>query len=307
MKQFILLLMITLGSLAIVSAQRIPPQPQPTPVIQDPQRQQGLARQADINQRSQELQMNEKFPVKNNAEAKIFRENIQPIYREPTKEELAAIAPSADDTKTFSEFLRQKNTGLIKLFPEKNCGEKANTVNAAPECAKYTMPGGGASFSFRTENYRVIHLSDLNYTGRSFRAFGTLAHGIFVSLGDVPIDQVDLKSAGIDFLVKFQPANDFKEAQEIAVKLDAGIRNDAFVYKNLLPFAENTTYALRSIAYQGAIMRSIQGLTYNELDLDKRKDVIVVFRVVRRDADGSVTLLWKELSKKDAPKLKENK
>jgi hypothetical protein len=74
-----------------------------------------------------------------------------------------------------------------------------------------------------------------------------------------------------------------------------------------LPVADNTTYALRSIAYQGTIMRSIQTLTYNELDVDKRRDVIVVFRVVKRDADGSVTILWKELSNKNAPKLKENK
>ena len=306
MKQVILLFILMFGTFAAVSAQRNP-SPQPTPVIQDPQRQQGLERQADINRRSQELQMNEKFPVKTEAEAKLFRDNIQPLYRDPTKEELAAVAPNSEDLKAFGEFLRQKNTGLIKLVPEMNCGEKANIVNASPECAKYTMPGGGASFSFRTENYRILHLSDLNYTGRSFRAFGTLAHGIFVNLGDVPIDKVDVRSAGIDFLVKFEPANDFKDAQEIAVKLDAGIKNETFLYKNLLPVAENTTYALRSIAYQGNIIRSIQGLTYNELEIDKRKDVIVVFRVVRRDTDGSVTILWKELSNKNALRLKENK
>ncbi len=306
MKYSVVIWLLIFGSLTAVSAQRNP-QPQPTPVIQDPQRQQGLNRQDDINRRSQELRMNENFPVKTNAEAKIFRDNIEPIYREPTKEELAAVAPNEEDTKTFAEFLRQKNTGLIKLIPENNCGEKAKTINAAPECAKFTMPGGGASFSFRTENYRIQHLGDVNYTGRSFRAFGTLAHGIFVDLGDVPIDKIDLNSAGMDFLAKFQPANNFKEAQEIAVKLDAGIKNETFVYKNLLPAADKTTYAVRSIAYQGTVTRSIQGITYNELELDKRKDMIVVFRVVRRDADGSVTILWKELSKKDAPKLKENK
>ncbi|MEP6903576.1 MAG: hypothetical protein ABJA66_17770 [Actinomycetota bacterium] len=306
MKHLILFLGLTFGSFVGADAQRNP-QPTPPPVIQDPQRQQGLERQADINQRSQELQMNEKFPVKSNAEAKIFRDNIQPLYREPTKLEMETLVPNSEDIKTFSALLLQKNTGLIKLVPEKNCGEKANIVNVTPDCAKYTMPGGGASFSFRTENYRIQHLADLNYTGRSFRAFGVLAHGIFVNLGDVPIDKIDLKSAGMSFLADFQPANDFKEAQEIAMKLDVGIKNETYFYKNLLPVAENTTYAVRSIAYQGTIMRSIQGLTYNELEIDKRKDVIVVFRVVRRDSDGSVTILWKELSNKNAPKLKENK
>ncbi|HVE58322.1 MAG TPA: hypothetical protein VNB22_15935 [Pyrinomonadaceae bacterium] len=306
MKYLFLILGLISGSFTAVCAQRNPA-PTSTPIVESSQRQQGLDRQADINQRSQELRMNENFPVKNDAEAKIFRDNIQPIYRAPTKEELKVIAPDAEVEKLFADFLRQKNTGLIKLIPEKNCGETANVVNAAPECAKYTMPGGGASFSFRTENYRIRHLGDLNYTGKSFRAFGTLAHGIFVNLGDVPLEKIDLKSAGIDFLAKFEPAADFKEAGEIAVKLDAGIKNEAFTYKNLLPVAENTTYALRSIAYQGTVTRSIQTITYNELDLDKRKDVIVVFRVVKRGADGSVTILWKELSNKNAPKLKENK
>jgi len=306
MKHLFLILSFILGSFTVVSAQRNPT-PTSTPIVESSQRQQGLDRQADINQRSTELRMNENFPVKNDTEAKIFRDNIQPLYREPTKEELKVVAPDAEVEKLFSEFLRQKNTGLIKLVPEKNCGETANVVNAAPECAKYTMPGGGASFSFRTENYRIRHLGDLNYTGKSFRAFGTLAHGIFVSLGDISLDKIDLKSGGLDFLAKFQPAADFKEAGEIAVKLDKGIVNENFTYKNLLPAAENTTYAMRSIAYQGTIMRSIQGLTYNELEVDKRKDVIVVFRVVKRDADGSVTILWKELSNKNAPKLKENK
>jgi len=306
MKYLLLILSVILGSFAAVSGQRNPT-PTSTPIVESSQRQQGLDRQADVNRRSQELRMNENFPVKNDAEARIFRDNIQPIYREPTKDELKMIAPDAEVEKLFSDFLRQKNTGLIKLIPEKNCGETANLVNAAPECAKYTMPGGGASFSFRTENYRIRHLGDLNYTGKSFRAFGTLAHGIFVNLGDVSLDKIDLKSAGLDFLAKFQPAADFKEAGEIAGKLDAGIKNETFTYKNLLPAAENTTYALRSIAYQGTVMRSIQSLTYNELDVDKRKDVIVVFRVVKRDADGTVTILWKELSNQNAPKLKENK
>jgi len=306
MKHLFLILGLISGSFTAVSAQRNPT-PASTPIVESAQRQQGLDRQADINQRSQELQLNEKFPVKNDTEAQLFRDNIQPIYREPTKEELKIIAPDAEIEKMFSDFLRQKNTGLIKLIPEKNCGETANLVNAAPECAKYTMPGGGASFSFRTENYRIRHLGDLNYTGKNFRAFGTLAHGMFVSLGDISLDKIDLKSAGIDFLAKFQPAADFKEAGEIAVKLDKGIVNESFTYKNLLPAAENTTYALRSIAYQGTVMRTIQTLSYNELDVDKRKDVIVVFRVVKRDADGSVTILWKELSNKNAPRLKENK
>lgn len=306
MKHLFLISGLILLSFPAVSAQRNPT-PAPTPIVEDPQRQQGLNQQADINRRSVELRMSESFPVKTEAEAMVFREKIYPLYRDPTREELQSVAPDAETEKAFAGFLGQKHTGLIRLIPDKNCGDAAKIVNAAPECAKYTMPGGGASFSFRTGTYRIRHLSDLNYTGKSFRAFGTLAHGIFVNLGDVPLDKIDLKSDGVNFLANFKAAADFKEAGEIAVRLDAGIKDGNYTYKNLLPVAENTTYAVRSIAYQGTVPRTIQRVSYNEMEVDKRKDVIVVFRVVRRDADGSVTLLWKELSNKNAPKLKENK
>ena len=305
MKRLFLISFIVFLSFSAASAQRNPV-PAPTPIVEDPQRQQGLTRQADINRRSNELRMNESFPVKTEAEAMTFREKIYPLYRDPTKDELQIVAPDVEIEKTYAEFLRQKHTGLIRLFPDKNCGD-AKIIVAAPECTKYTMPGSAASYSFRTETYRIRHLGDVNYTGKNFRAFGTMAHGIFVSLGDVPIEKIDLKSAGVEFLANFQAANDFKEAGEIAGKLDAGIKDGNYTYKNLLPVTENTTYALRSIAYQGTVPRTIQGVSYNELDVDKRRDVIIVFRIVRRDADGSVTILWKELSNKNAPKLKENK
>jgi hypothetical protein len=83
-----------------------------------------------------------------------------------------------------------------------------------------------------------------------------------------------------------------------------GIRRDGFLYRRGLFIVENTTFALRSIAYEGKHYRAINGLTYNEFDYDKRNDVIVVFRIVEKDEAGNVTILWKELSEKNSPKLK---
>jgi hypothetical protein len=45
------------------------------------------------------------------------------------------------------------------------------------------------------------------------------------------------------------------------------------------------------------------GLLFQDLDLEKRVDLIVGLRVIRLD-DGNATIVWKELSRKDAPKLK---
>jgi hypothetical protein len=53
----------------------------------------------------------------------------------------------------------------------------------------------------------------------------------------------------------------------------------------MLPAAAGRTYALRSIVYE-------------------ESDVLVAFRLLRQDADGSVVLLWKILKKYPKPALK---
>ena len=62
---------------------------------------------------------------------------------------------------------------------------------------------------------------------------------------------------------------------------------------------------MRSIAYRGNYYRAIDGFLYDELDFDKRKDVTVAFRIIRRDEE-SVTIIWKQLVEKDSPKVKRN-
>ena len=45
-------------------------------------------------------------------------------------------------------------------------------------------------------------------------------------------------------------------------------------------------------------------LKFLSLSMDKRSDAVVAFKVVEIDGQGGVTLVWKLLSSKDAPKLK---
>ena len=40
------------------------------------------------------------------------------------------------------------------------------------------------------------------------------------------------------------------------------------------------------------------------MNYDKRNDVTVVFRVVEKDANGDLTILWKEISRKNSPEIK---
>lgn len=234
----------------------------------------------------------------------ILQKNIEPLYRKPSKEELKTLAPKPELFKVFAEFLRQPNTGLTKLIKDTGCAENTKIVVATDNCLKYTMPGAGSSYSFRIKNYRISRLADLIFTDNSFQAAGVLLLGIFVNIGDVPLDKIGLQTGGVKFLTDFQPEVDYEKARTIDRQLTDGIRQGNFLYRRGLYAVENTTYVLRSIAYNGKYFRAIEGVTYNEFGFDNRKDVIVAFRILERDDEGNVTIMWKELQRKDAPAIK---
>ena len=236
-----------------------------------------------------------------------FHRSIEPIYRKASKEELKAVAPKPELFEEFAGFLRQPNTGLTKLINDTGCSENTKVVVITEDCLKYTMPGAGSSYSFRIENYRIPRLADITFTENSFQVTGKYLHGILVNIGDVPLTEVNLQTAGLQFLRDFQPEIDYAKAKEIDDNLSEGIKQNGFLYRRALYTVENTTFVLRSIAYDGKYFRAVHGITYNELDFDKRKDIIVAFRIVEKDEDGNITILWKILSSKKSPKIKKSR
>jgi hypothetical protein len=237
----------------------------------------------------------------------IFYESIVPLYRKPTKEELKILAPNTEDVRQYADFLKNENAGITKLAADFGCAENPSVVVVTPNCLVYTMPGAGSSFSFRINNYRIRRLADLTFSNGTFQTTGVLTHGILVNLGDVSLEQISLQTIGVKFALDFAPTAEYEQAVETERRLIAGIRQDGFIYRSGLAAEENRTYFLRSVAYRGAAMRAVQGVTYNELDFDKRADVFIAFRIIRRDEDGSITILWKQLDSKKSPKIERQK
>ncbi len=234
----------------------------------------------------------------------IVQRYAQPLYRKPTDEELASISPSAEILRQYKAFLARENTGVFKLVADAGCGENDRVVMATEKCLKYTMPGSGNSFSFRTGHYRIRHLADLMLAGENFRIPGIMMHGLMTKIGDVAIESVSLKTLGVDFLSEFKPASDFERAKAIEELVVTGLERDGFIFGRALAVKENSTYAMRVVAYDGKVLRAVPGAHYNEMDFDRRRDMIVAFRVVAKETDGSVTIVWIELRDVDSPKLK---
>lgn len=305
MKYLSLFLIVVFSFVAVNAQGRNPqPTPQPTPINSEHARD-----QQNISNRSRNLQLNDNLRAQNPnfRNTKTFRDKIKPLYRDPDKKEREILAPDGEDENKYADFLKQKGTGLTKLIIDQGCDKDVSVVVSTPHCLKYSMPGAGSSFSFRIEDYRIRHLSDLNFTGKVFQSVGVLTHGIFADIGDVPLEDVTLETDGVDHLTNIQPAETIAEATDLIAKLEKGIKKGEFTYKNFLPVKENTTYVLRSIAYRGNAYRTIGGISYDELDFDKRKDITVAFRIVRVNPNEGVTILWKELAEEKAPKIKPNK
>jgi hypothetical protein len=194
------------------------------------------------------------------------------------------MQPAKADRTANAQFLKQPHVGLLRLMPER-AGKVVSVEKLGKEPA-YTFPGGGAFYSFTKLNHVPGLWADIKLTeGKLEVAFATEVLGALTMLGDVPLDSLTTESEGLSLLAKYEPPSKAKQARSEHERFKGGVALDRHLFKTAFQAQENTTYALRSIAYG-------------------RSDLLVAFRVVRQEDDGSVLLLWKRIEKFPTPKLK---
>lgn len=230
------------------------------------------------------------------------RTGFFPFRKKPNKEQKRLLQPKTEDLTKYAGFLAQENAGIFKLLPDLGCQDSAlilrvdePCLNAVPESSFY---------SFREDEHTSELLADIRIKNNYFVTDGVLSQGILVNLGDVALEKTDINSKGFRFLNAYNPSEFSPEASKQAFEILRGINFEGYHYKKIVPAVENNTYALRVVAYRGSIVKSYRGFRFDLLSGDKRIDITVAFRVIKKESDGSLTLLWKELSRKDAPKLK---
>lgn len=222
-----------------------------------------------------------------------------------TKEQEKRRRPDVEDLAKFADFLKLPHTGLFKLFPNKDCFSK-NLVRVDEDCQN-AIPLS-SYYSFQKKDY-MGQIAEIGVKDDSFFSRGLLVNALLVTLGDVPIETVSINSNGVKFLADYQPASNNKEVLAKKGDLKEGIKDGNYQYGESTPALENTTYVVRVIAYRGNILIPLgdSGRSYNLLEKDKRADIIVVFRTIRKSEDGSLTILWKQLQQKESPKIELSK
>lgn len=232
----------------------------------------------------------------------IKRVGVFPIRQRPTKEQKKLLQPNPQDLQRYQSFLEQEKTGIFRLLPDLGCYENVNIIKADETCLNY-IPDS-SYYSFREREHTLEVLSDIRLKNGYLITDGILAQGILVNLGDAALEKITPESEGLAFLRSFVPQPSSVEAKNQYFQIINGIKAGNHEYRKSLPADKDTTYALRVVAYRGNIFRRFRGFVFDLLQGDKRIDLTIVFRVIRKEQDGSLTLVWKELERKDAPRIK---
>jgi len=169
-----------------------------------------------------------------------------------------------------------------------------------------------SDFSFRNRGYIDHFYEDIGYTDGVFsnRAFFTQA--AFIELGDVPL-RVELSTdPKVLALAKVADKDvTIDDAKLTAAQLKATMEIDAVPVSSQVVPELGKTYGLRVIAYRfsGSVppvtaKSSLIELRFLSLNADKRDDLTLVFRILSKDENGGLTIVWQELRRAAAPKLK---
>lgn len=214
-------------------------------------------------------------------------------YRFSDAEKRLLVA-SPVEQYTFEGFLRQPDTGLIRIHPWGK-SHRVVSVNDLDDGRRPEFSLHASIYSFSKEKHGNglsgfvdprLGWAELKLgEGKFFTGFTGESLGVLVALGDTPLESITPQAPGVVGLANIIPPGDYLEASALSRRNRAGFEIDKFAYGSSLAAKVNTTYVLRSTA-------------------NKRSDLLVAFRVTRQDEDGSLTIVWRKLRSYPKPDWK---
>jgi hypothetical protein len=194
-----------------------------------------------------------------------------------------ALSPSREDLAKYAKFLRASDTGLFRLLPR----EIYDTATYSPSLKPPDIRGGGAYYSFTKLTHEYGN-NDLGLELGQFRVgFHGANYGFLTNLGDVALERITIKSPAALQLSAYARVRQEADARMEYQRFGRGSQIGAVKVKSSLPMQLNSTYLLRAVTYS-------------------HTDVLVAFRVVKVESDGSALILWKMLRQYSTPSLARN-
>lgn len=186
------------------------------------------------------------------------------------------LVPSEEDRTTNAGFLGQPGTGLIRLLPR----ETYDTVLA--------IRGGGSYYSFVKLTHAYGRGSDIALEQGFLKVgFAGADYGMLLNVGDVSLEEINTEHPKVKFLAAYSAVLEEPQARVEQRRFGGGTNIDGVMYSERVRAQVKATYIVRSINYS-------------------ESDVLVAFRVVRKDTDGSLIIAWKMLKEFPIPDLARN-
>ena len=150
---------------------------------------------------------------------------------------------------------------------------------------KLIIQGGGAYYSFTTKSHDYQKNAQIELAQNNLSVgFAGADYGFIYDLGALPLTEVSENLTEAKFLFNYKPPINEPDVR-IEQRNSNNYEAEGLIYKSRLPDVVGNTYLLRSISFD-------------------RSDVLVAFKVYRKDTDGSLIIFWKLLQNFETPQLK---
>lgn len=267
--------------------------------------QEARERQADELRKANEVEKSAAriTPAQRNEAVKLSK--AAEAEKRATLEEINKIlAVPAEYYGKYAEFLKTKNTGISRIFPDLNCDKGLVVdVRELERCGGTAkIKGAGSLYSIRLNNMPddlslqsvlfYIGQSDIHFIGGKFIVGNKMTQDIIGDVGNIELSDVTLESDSVEFLKTFKPSGSLSKIDSQNQITANGISANGYSYSLSAPIKLNDTYVLRSIAY------------YSGYRTFWNTDLLAAFKVVGQEKDGSIVIIWKKLKQKAAPDLR---
>jgi len=146
---------------------------------------------------------------------------------------------------------------------------------------------GGSFYSFTTGSHDYQKIAQImlehNNLGIGFAGYN---YGFIADLKNIGFSEVRPEIPEYDFLLKYTAPKNIVDARKEQGKA-YDYKVDGFTLKSRFPAVVGHTHLLRAISYEKA-------------------DILVAFKIIRKDADGSLIIYWKQLADFGKPTLDPN-
>lgn len=188
------------------------------------------------------------------------------------------LAPSEEDRTAYAGFLGSRDRGLIRLLP-REVYDKDTTL---------TVRGGGSYYSFVNLTHVYGRGSDIALEQGFLKVgFAGADYGMLINVGDVPLEEINTEHPSVRFLTAYSAVLEEPQARLEQRRFGGGTTIDGVMYSERVRAQVKATYIVRSINYS-------------------ESDVLVAFKVIRKDTDGSLIIAWKMLKEYPVPDLARN-